>query len=161
MHLLEGERGQCSMAGCAPFVRRDNELQVGNALHRDCPILTLKRRAWGTKGILLAQQCLVSMPPVSRDRHLDLLRTARVLFLNLKTEQAQGLGGIEGQEQPLWSRCCSDPAAPSRAAVAIEGVVNRIIGGLRGYPYGRERSDIFFSWLSDSLCWRVREEVFP
>jgi hypothetical protein len=83
------------------------------------------------------------------------------LFLDLKTEQTQGLWGIEGQEQPLWSRRPGDPAAPSRAAVAIEGVVNRIISGLRCYPYGRERRDVFFSWLSDSLCGIVREEVFP
>src|SRR5262249_33765518 len=98
--------------------------------------------------------------PVSRDRHLEFLRTADVSFLDFEAEQAQGLWGIEGQEQPLWSRRAGDPAAPPRATVAVEGVVNRIIGGLRGHPHSRERRDVFFSWRRDSLCGMVREEVF-
>jgi hypothetical protein len=60
---------------------------------------------------------------------VEFLCTAHVPFLDLEVEYAQGLWGIENQEQSLWSRRSSDPAAPSRATVAVEGVVNRIIGG--------------------------------
>jgi hypothetical protein len=35
-----------------------------------------------------------------------------VPFLDFKAEQAQGLWGIEGQEQPLWSWHFGDSAAP-------------------------------------------------
>src|SRR5689334_3155091 len=51
--LLQGERGQCRMAGCAPFVWRDHQLQVGDALRRNRPCLALKGRAWWAKIILL------------------------------------------------------------------------------------------------------------
>jgi len=40
-----------------------------------------------------------------------------VPFLDFKAEQAQGLWGIEGQEQPLWSRHSGDSAAPPGARV--------------------------------------------
>src|SRR5215217_1340070 len=98
MHLLQGERGQCSMTGCAPFVRRDHQLQVGDALCRNRPYLALKRRTWWTESVLLAQQRLVGMPPISRDRHVEFLRTAHVPFLDFEAERAQGLRGIESQE---------------------------------------------------------------
>src|SRR5260370_42390537 len=93
MRLLQGERGQCSMTGCAPFVRPDLQLQMGDALRRNRPFLTLKRRAWWTKGILLAQQCLIGVPPVSRDRHVGFLRTADVPFLALKADPPPRLRG--------------------------------------------------------------------
>jgi hypothetical protein len=76
MHLLQSERGQCSMTGCAPFVRRDHQSKVGDALRRNRPCLALKRRARWTEVVLLAQQRLVGMPPVLRDRHVEFLRTA-------------------------------------------------------------------------------------
>src|SRR5437879_6512225 len=148
------------MTGRVPFVRLNHQLQMGDALHGNGPLLALKRRAWWAKGVLLAQQGLVGLPPVARDRHLDLLRTAYIPFLDLEAELAQGLRGIEGQEQPLWSRRPGDPAAPPRATVAVEDVVNRIIGGLRSHPHSRECRDVFFSWLSDSRCWMVCEKVF-
>src|SRR4029434_2654795 len=118
------------MTVCAPFVRRDHQLQVGDTLRRNRPCLAFKRCAWWTEGVLLAQQGLVGLPPVSRDCHLDLLCTAYIPCVARKAELAQGLRGIEGQKQPLWPRCPGDPAASPRAAVAVEGVVNRIIGGL-------------------------------
>src|SRR5262249_23997555 len=96
--LLQAECGQRRMAGGAPLVRRDHQLQVRDALRRNRPCLALKRRARGTEVVLLAQQCLVGLPPVSRDRHLDLLRTAYIPFLDFEAEQAQGLGGIKDQE---------------------------------------------------------------
>src|SRR4029450_9655316 len=74
--LLQGECGQCRMTGCAPFVWRDHQLQVRDAFRRYGPYLALKRGARWTEGILLAQQYLVSLPSVSRDCHLNLLRTA-------------------------------------------------------------------------------------
>src|SRR4029450_1792859 len=149
------------MTGYPPFVRRDHQLQVGDALRWNRPLLALKRRAWWTEGILLPQQCLVGMPSVSRDRHVELLRTAYVTFLDFEAKHAQGLRGIEGQEQPLWSRCSGDPAAPPGTAVVVEGMGNRVIGRFRGHPHGRERRDVFFFWPSDPLCWVVRKEVFP
>src|SRR5262249_20468297 len=115
IHLLQGERGQCRMTGCAPFVWRDHQLQVRDAFRRYGPYLALKRGARWTEGILLAQQRLVGVPPVSRDCHLNLLRTAYSPFLDLKAERTQGLRGIEGQEQPLWSRSLGDPATPPGA----------------------------------------------
>jgi hypothetical protein len=51
--LLYGECGQCRMAGCAPFVRCNDQLQVGDALRWNGPLLTLKRRAWWAEIILL------------------------------------------------------------------------------------------------------------
>src|SRR5215510_16101894 len=149
------------MTGSPPFGRRDHQLQVSDTLRWNRPLFALKRCAWRTEGILLPQQCLVGMPPISRDRHVELLRTAHVTFLDFEAEHAEGLRGIESQEQPLWSRCSSDPAAPPGAAVAVEGVVNWMIGRFRGHPHGRERRDVFFFWRSNSLCWVVHEEMFP
>ena len=62
------------------------------------PLLALKRRTWRTEGDTLPQQRLVGMLPVSRDRHVELLRTAHVTFLDFEAEHVQGLRGIEGQE---------------------------------------------------------------
>src|SRR5215475_14903752 len=86
LYVLQGECGQCRMTGCAPFVRRDHQLQVRDAFRRNRPCLALKRGARWTEGILLAQQYLVGLPSVSRQRHLNLLRTAYIPFLDLKAE---------------------------------------------------------------------------
>src|SRR5262249_15573872 len=99
--LLQGKRGQRRMTGCASFVRYDHQLHVRDTLRRHGPGLTLKCRARWTEGVLLAQPCLVGLPPVSRQRYLNLLRTVYVPLLDLKAERAQGLRSIENQEQPL------------------------------------------------------------
>src|SRR5262245_30522735 len=117
------------MAACPPFVRRDHQLQMGDPFRWNRPLFALKGRAWWTEGILLAQQCLVSVSPVSRDCYLEFLCTAHIPFLDLEAEHAQGLWSIEGQEQSLWPRRFSDPAAPPGTAAAVKNIVNRISGG--------------------------------
>ena len=102
-----------------------------------------------------------SVSPVTRDRYQKFLHPAHLWFLNFEVERVHGLRRIEGQHQPLGPRLAGDPAAPPGSMVVVEGMVNRIIGSLRGHQHGGECRDVLVSSPGDEPSWVVCENVFP
>ena len=107
-------RGQSRRWGSRLCPQERRSLEAGQVL--------LKHRPRWAEGILLPQQFRIDVPPITRDRDVEILRTDTSRSSISKVERTQGLRGIKGQHQLLGPRLAGDPSPPSTGAAEVSPV---------------------------------------
>src|SRR5207248_7108097 len=142
--LFQSERGQRRPAGPTALVGLDRQPDVRHAIGDDRPPFALVRRPRRAEVVLLAEDMPIGHPTVGRDGDLHLLRPGVVRLVDLDEERPDRLRSVKCHDHRLWSRRSGYPATRSGSALAVEGVIDRMVWILRRHEDGRARGDVDF-----------------
>src|SRR5207248_8601035 len=137
-------RPQQPTARTTAHYRLERPPDVRHPSSDDRPPFVVVRRPRRAEVVLLAEDMPIGRPTVGRDGDLHLLRPGGVRLVDLDEERPDRLRSVKCHDHRLWSRRSGYPATRSGSALAVEGVIDRMVWILRRHEDGRARGDVDF-----------------